>query len=139
MLAAHSHNADNAYELLALPHIARLINVVSQKYDHVIIDTPPILAFPDALLWAKMTDAAILTSFAGRTTSPDLKEVKEKLAQINVRVLGIVLSNVPVDHSYYRYGYNYYTQDERKNTRKARTELLMLPTKEPDETKNNSK
>lgn len=127
VLAADSRNAADAYELLASPQTAQRINVISQKYDHVIIDTPPVLAFPDALLWSKIADAAILISLAGQTTGPDLKEAKERLARIDVTVLGTVLSNVPVDHSYYRYRYNYYSQDgqRRGKTALADTKLLL--------------
>jgi succinoglycan biosynthesis transport protein ExoP len=128
VLAADSRNATEAYELLALPTTAQHIDAVCQKYDHVIIDTPPVLAFPDALLWAKIADAVILTSYAGHTTTPDLKEVRERFNQINVRILGTVLSNVRVGHSYYRYGYNYYSQDAQRKRKSKRTDVkLLLP------------
>lgn len=129
ILAANSHNRADAYELLASPDTLRHINMISQKYDHVIIDTPPMLAFPDALIWAKVGDAVILTSFAGRTTTSDLREAKERLTQINVRVLGTVLNNVRVEESFCRRTYNYYAQSDRsgKKTKQANTELL-LPT-----------
>ena len=127
VLAADSRNAADAYELLALPGTARYIDDVGQKYDHVIIDTPPILAFPDAMLWAKMADAVILTCKAGQTLTPDLREAKEKLAQINARVLGTVLSNVRVSHRYYRYGYDYYGSNgkQQKKSRRASAKLLL--------------
>ena len=127
MLAADSRNAADAYELLALPGTARHIDDVGMKYDHVIIDTPPILVFPDAMVWAKMADAVILTCKAGQTLTPDLREAKEKLAQINARVLGTVLSNVRVSHRYYRYGYDYYGSNgkQQKKSRRASAKLLL--------------
>ena len=127
VLAADSHNMADAYELLALPLTAQYINTISEKYDHVIIDSPPVLAFPDALMWAKIADAVILVSFAGQTTAPDLREASEKLAQINVNVLGTVLSNVEAGHSYYRYGHNYYAQNarSRKNAKRTNAKLLL--------------
>ena len=136
VLAADSRNRDDAYELLASPGTSRYIDTISQKYDHIIIDTPPVLAFPDALVWAKMADAVILTSFAGQTTAPDLREANEKLAQIKVKVLGTVLSNVGVAQSYYRYGYSYYAQSarSRRDSKQAAAKLLLPVQEQEDDT-----
>jgi succinoglycan biosynthesis transport protein ExoP len=140
VLAADSQNLADPYELLASSRLPEQINNISQEYDHVIIDTPPVLAFPDALLWAKAAGAVILTGFADQTTSPDLKETKERLDEIGVRVLGTVLSNVPVGHSYYRYGYGYYAQGghKKRNDRNSAGRPLLLPTDNPDEKPNDS-
>jgi capsular exopolysaccharide synthesis family protein len=127
VLTADSRNRDDACELLAMPGAIERIKTIGQTYDHVIIDTPPVLAFPDALVWAKMADAVILTSFANQTTAPDLREATEKLAQINANVLGTVLSNVSAGNSYYRYGYTYHVQKTRlrKNAKQAAAKLLL--------------
>jgi polysaccharide biosynthesis transport protein len=105
VLAADFRDAADACELLSLPTTAQRINEISKNYDNVIIDTPPILAFPDAQIWAKIGDAVILTSFAGQTTLPELKEAKERMMQINARILGTVVSSVEAGHSYYRQDY----------------------------------
>jgi len=128
VLAADSHNNTDAYELLASPIAVQQINIITQRYDHIIIDTPPALAFPDALMWAKLADGVILTSFAGRTTTEDLIETTQRLKQINVRVLGTILSNVNASDSYYHYGYNHYyskNANTQKNTKRVRTKILM--------------
>ena len=130
VLAADSGSREDPYELLAAHQAAENIDFVSQSYDHVIIDTPPLLAFPDALLWAKMAGSVILSGFAGRTTSFDLKEAKQRLSEMGVRILGTVLSNVPVEHAYYRYGYSYYTSSISKNQKPNRP--LLLPPDNPD-------
>ena len=139
VLAADSHSRINAYELLVSPATRQCIDMLSKNYDHVIIDTPPILAFPDALIWARLGDGVILTSFAGHTTTPELKEAKERLTQINVRVLGTVLSNVQSEHSYYRYDYKYYARNtkSRKNTKRAKRKL-MLPIQSIEDNPSNS-
>jgi len=140
VLAASSHSTIDPYELLASPQMAKQIDKLSEGYDHVVIDTPPVLAFPDALLWAKMAGAVILTGFAGQTTAPDFKETKERLAEIGVRILGTVLSNVPVGHSYYRYGYDYYAQGRHaaRDARNAVRRPLLLPMDNPEKKPNDS-
>ena len=97
----------------------------------MIIDTPPVLGFPDALLWAKIGSAAILISYAGHTTMPDLREAKERLAQINVKVLGTVLSSVQAGHGYYRHGHSYYTQS-RASDKVSRRKLMFSMEEEED-------
>ena len=130
VLAADFRDAADAYELLALSSTAKYINKISEQYDHVIIDTPPVLSFPDALMWAKVGDAVILTSFAGQTTLPELREAKERLMQINVRIIGTVISSVDAEHSYYRHGYGYYAQNAK--ARLNRKKSLISKTKEND-------
>jgi len=134
VLAADIHDAADAYELLALSSTAKRINMISRRYDHVIIDTPPALVFPDALMWAKIGNAVILVSYAGHTTLPDLKEAKERLAQANVKVLGTVLSSVQAEHSYYRHGHSYYAQsaETRDNAKISRRKLMFSMEEGPD-------
>jgi len=134
VLAADFHDAADAYELLALSSTAKRINMISRKYDHVIIDTPPALVFPDALMWAKIGNAVVLVSYAGHTTLPDLKEAKERLAQTNVKVLGTVLSSVQAEHSYYRQGHSYYAQstESRDDAKISRRKLMFSMEESPD-------
>lgn len=133
VLAADFSDTADAFELLALPSTAKRINMISKNYDHVIIDTPPALGFPDALVWAKMGDAAILVSYAGHTTMPDLKEAQERLAQINVKVLGTVLSSVQAGHAYYRHGRTYYAQT-RDSAAVSRRKLMFAIDEASDNT-----
>jgi len=116
-------------EVLSRPEGAERVNGFSTGYEYVVIDTPPILAAPDALLWAKVADAVVLSSLAGHTEGPELKEALARLAQIRVRVLGNVLSNVKLRHSYHRYGYRYgygYGSDGRRKRRKREDRPLLL-------------
>jgi len=140
VLAADRRNVSDALDLLGKPRTGKCIEQVSADYDHVIIDTPPVLAFSDALLWARMADGVILTSFVERTSRLDLKEAIERLEQADAKILGTVVNNVKVTHSYHRYGYGYGyrppTDGDRKresNTR-SRAETLLLTPEPKDET-----
>lgn len=126
VLVANPRNLADAYELLTSTMAAEQIEKLSRQYDHLIVDTPPALAFPDALVWAKLTDAVILVSFAGQTTAPDLKEARERFGRIRAHVLGTVLSNVPVYHSLYRsYSYRPAGSQAKYKARRAKRMLLL--------------
>lgn len=125
ILVPSAKNKDDVYELISSPLIAQKILQLSQKYDHVIIDTPPVMAFPDALIWAKITGSVILIGFANKTTIDDLIETKERLSQTNATLLGTVLNNVKVSHGYQRYHYGYYYQKRGRKDTRMNKKLLM--------------
>jgi capsular exopolysaccharide synthesis family protein len=141
VLTADSRNLPASCEMLSQPHVSEYLNAVSEKYDHVIIDTPPVLVFPDALLWAKIADGVILTSFAGHTEERDLKETLERIAQVKVKVLGTILNSVHANYSYNRYGYGYYTGRTAAKTtrRKGNKAMLLLPVEQSDKNHDNAK
>lgn len=100
ILAADRSNTDNALDILALPSTAETIRNLCEKYEHVIIDTPPLLAFADALLWAKIADGIVLTSFVDRTCSSAFKETVEKINRIETPLIGAVVNNVRLSDPY---------------------------------------
>jgi succinoglycan biosynthesis transport protein ExoP len=132
VLVANSRSLADPYELLASSTAAQQLDKIGREYDHVIVDTPPALAFPDALVWAKLTEAVILVGFAGQTTVPELTEAKERFSRVRARVVGAILSNVRADQGLYRYNYGY--QARTAPVRKAaRQRKMLLPTQGPDE------
>jgi capsular exopolysaccharide synthesis family protein len=131
VLAANPRHMADPYELLTSSMAAEQIERLAREYDHIIIDSPPALAFPDALVWAKLADAVVLVSFAGQTTAPDLKEAKERFARGRARVLGAILSNVPVDQSLYRYAYTYRSRGTPSGRKAHKAKKLLLASQKP--------
>jgi len=111
VLACDGRNGDPAVEALSEPRTAVLLREIAKDYDHVIVDTPPILAGPIALLWARLADAVVLSTMMGRTVYPDIKEAAERLAYMNINVLGHVLAKVNFSESYNRHAYYYRHQN----------------------------
>jgi len=132
VLAANPRHMADPYELLTSSMAAEQIERLSREYDHIIIDSPPALAFPDALVWARLADAVVLVGFAGHTTAPDLKEARERFVRGRARVLGAVLSNVPLEQSLYRYAYTYRVRgvSGRKGDRARK---LLLASEKPED------
>lgn len=107
LLAADARNSRDALELLSLPETPKRIAALRDEFEYVLIDTPPVLAFADTMLWSKMADGVILTSFIGHTSKNEMKEAIQRLNDIKANIIGTVVNNVPSSQSYRRYGYGY--------------------------------
>lgn len=97
----------NPTELLGSPTMRNHLAGWRQRYDHVVLDTPPMLTVTDAVLLSPETDAVLLVVRAGQTTYPALRRARELLALVNARVVGVVMNGVDVRAGGY-YSYNYY-------------------------------
>ncbi|HEY3488440.1 MAG TPA: CpsD/CapB family tyrosine-protein kinase [Gammaproteobacteria bacterium] len=98
--------ADAPYEALNSTRFGELLTEARQRYDYVIIDTPPILPVPDCRLLAKWVDSFVMVVAADRTPREAVEEALTLLG--SVKVLGLVFNGH--DRSvtrYYGYGYNY--------------------------------
>ncbi len=99
----------NPAELLMHRRFGELLNWASERYDIVVLDTPPILA---------VTDAAIIGNYAGTTllvarfelnTAKEIDISVKRFEQTGVNVKGCILNGVVKKaSSYYGYGYNHY-------------------------------
>jgi succinoglycan biosynthesis transport protein ExoP len=98
---------ENSWELLDSEIIKQKIDEWRQEYTHIIIDTPPVLAFSDALALAPHVDSVILVVSAGQTPRPAFLRARNLLTGINARLTGIVVNGVDLETSDYG-AYAYY-------------------------------
>jgi capsular exopolysaccharide synthesis family protein len=95
---------DNASELVASSRIEELKEAVAPHFDWILIDSPPVLAFADAIDLARAADAVILVA-RGASTPFDVAQ-RAQAAFSSARILGFVLNAVqdaPRNGSYYYY------------------------------------
>jgi protein-tyrosine kinase len=100
---------DNSSELVANHRIEELVAALSPHFDWILIDSPPVLAFADAIDLARAADAVLLVA-RGATTPFDVAQ-RAQAAFANSRILGFVLNAVkdaPRRTSYY---YDYDKQE----------------------------
>ena len=97
----------NATELVGSEAFPRLLSELDERYDIVVIDTAPILAFTDAALVSLVSDGTVLVARARQTEEGALQEAVQKLRRLNVSLVGVVLNGVPVDKTE-AYYYEYY-------------------------------
>ena len=98
----------NPAELVGSKTMGRLIQQMSEQFDYVVIDTPPLLPVTDAALIAKMTSGVLMVAGAGQIRREQLRQSLANLSAVSARVLGIVLNKVGRDADAYGARYGYY-------------------------------
>ncbi|WP_446743737.1 GumC family protein [Silvibacterium acidisoli] len=99
--------APNPGEILASRAMEDLLTQWRKDYDHIILDSSPILAVADTLSLAPHADATIILVRAGVTRKRALVKVREQLRRANARILGTVINDVDLRME------NYYTYSKR--------------------------
>ncbi len=115
----------NPAELLGSEEMRKLLNILSEKFNHIIIDSPPAISFTDASILSTMVDGVILVVHGGRSSRAVVRRAKQQLLDVGAHVFGVVLNNVKVDarddYYYSRYYSHYYESDADADQRAGET------------------
>ncbi len=95
----------NPSELLASRHMAEVLAELAQRFDFVLLDTPPLLPVTDAALLAGSYDGVLLVVRHGRTSRTHVRAAMAALDNVSANVLGAVLTMTPKSGDRHRYGY----------------------------------
>ncbi len=98
----------NPSELIGSKKMRDLLNSITPLYDYIIIDSPPLLGLSDAVILSTLADGVIIVIKAGETTREAVQRARKRLADVNAKILGVVLNDVDIMRPDYRYYYNYY-------------------------------
>ncbi len=81
-----------AFAALGSAHVKDAVHVLAAEYDFVILDSPPILAFNDALLLAPVVDTALLVLATGLVRDSEAQRAKALLEGAGISVAGVVMN-----------------------------------------------
>ncbi len=84
----------NPSELLGSAAMQALLELLTEQYDHVLLDAPPLLPVTDAAVLASMTSGAVVVTSARSSRTPQLRAALDRLDRVGASVLGIVVSMV---------------------------------------------
>lgn len=88
------YEAPNPLQLLETDKMKQLIDQLSEDYDIVLLDTPPIGMLADAVALAKYCDGALLVVAYRKGKHREIRDAVENIKQTGCRVLGAVLNEV---------------------------------------------
>lgn len=101
-------NITSPAEQLALGNLDQLLEEMKDFYNHIVIDSPPILGATDAAIIGKSADATFLVVKEGRYTAQELEVSHRRFLQAGIRPQGFIINDMKEGSSYYPYyGYAY--------------------------------
>ncbi|MFW6128698.1 MAG: GumC family protein [Candidatus Aminicenantaceae bacterium] len=109
----------NPAELLSFPRMKELIQELEQKYDIILMDSPPVLPVTDPSILGAKSDGVIIVYQAGRTPRLALIRSKIQLENVKAKIWGVVINNVKAEFiqdvsPYHKYKYyNYLKKGKR--------------------------
>jgi capsular exopolysaccharide synthesis family protein len=110
----------NPAELLGSPRMKQVIETLSQNFDYVVIDSPPVASFADSLILSALVEGVILVVKGSVTPREMAQRTKTLLQSVGARILGVVVNQIKLQpHDYYYYAtyysrYYYGEGDKRK-------------------------
>lgn len=106
----------NPAELLGSDEMRRLLGILSERFTHIVIDSPPAISFTDASILSTMVDGVVLVVHSGRSSRAVVRRAKQQLLDVGAHIFGVVLNNVKLEtQDYYYSGYysSYYTEGDK--------------------------
>ncbi len=99
----------NPAEILSSQRFHNMIDMLRDKFDVIIIDTPPLLAVSDPGAVAGIVDGVVMTMRLRRNVKPLAARAKSILESVGANLLGVVINGVSSEAGYgYNYDYNDY-------------------------------
>ena len=116
-LLASGITPPNPAELCQSEKFRQLLDDLAERYDRVILDSPPIMLVTDAVILSTLVNGAVIVARSGTTSRVALTEATRYLLDVGSKVLGCILNDFDLEkrgYGYYRYSrYGYYRYGNR--------------------------
>ena len=110
----------NPAELLSSNEMRNLLQFLTGRFKHVIIDSPPAISFTDAAILSTLVDGVVLVAMANKSSIHLMRQFKQRVSAIGARIYGVVLNGIKsgsMEYDYYGSGYyKYYSQSDDDET-----------------------
>jgi succinoglycan biosynthesis transport protein ExoP len=114
----------NPAELLGSDEMRKLLAMLSERFTHIVLDSPPAISFTDASILSTMVDGVVLVVHAGRSSRAVVRRARQQLLDVGANIFGVVLNNVKLEtQDYYYSGYysSYYSEGDKPDEASGET------------------
>jgi polysaccharide biosynthesis transport protein len=122
----------NPAELCQSERFKTMLKELGERFDRVILDSPPVMVVTDAVVLSTIVDGGLIVARTGQTTRGGLRESVRQLTDVSATILGCVLNDMDLEkrgygyyryrryghyrYGYSRYGYGHYGEKEEEAT-----------------------
>jgi capsular exopolysaccharide synthesis family protein len=97
----------NPSELISSGSMKEALRSLSERFDYVIIDAPPMISVSDPIILSTLVDGVILVVKSGESKGESVRRASQDLSSVGARVLGVALNNLNIRKDGYDYYRNY--------------------------------
>jgi len=101
----------NPTELVGSKRMSETLAALKDRYDFILIDSPPVIPVSDAVILSTMVDGVVLVVRGDETKKHIVKAAVSQLGNGHGKILGVVLNRVDIRRAEYRDYYKYYNPD----------------------------
>jgi len=107
----------NPSELIALDKTGELLKSLKERFDYIIIDSPPIGIVSETFHLAALSDACLLVVRSGHTLRDMFENTLNDISANNMKGVSLVINDIQSDSMHYGYGEKYGYTSEKKHSR----------------------
>ena len=114
----------NPAEVVGSQRMKDFLHEMENRYDYIVIDTPPVLAVTDGQIVSSIADGVLLVVESKKTPKDSVLKAKDLLQNVNANILGIILNKCEISNKRgygYYYGYGHEATDKKSGRRKNRS------------------
>ena len=106
----------NPAELISSSRMKEMLVLLSERYDHILIDSPPLLKVTDPVILSTLVDGVMLVVHGGKSTRDVVRRTRQELSGAGAKIFGVVLNNVDASQDgYEHYYYDTYSDYEQES------------------------
>jgi capsular exopolysaccharide synthesis family protein len=113
----------NPAELLSSRKMKEMLKGLRSKYDHIILDSPPVVNVTDPIILSTIVEGTIFVIHGGKTRRDIVKRARQELQNVKSKIFGVILNNVDLHKDGYDY-YSYYRYSSYERPENSEVETV---------------
>jgi len=125
----------NPSELLSSNALRKALSILQQRYDYILLDSPPVIAVTDAAILSTRADATLLVVSSGYVNRKEVERALQLLSNVRANLIGVLLNGLDIKriygsyyYYYHYYQYYYYYGGKKKGDRRKEEVMADQPT-----------